>query len=263
VNDKQELAKSLKSFAAKKNFPESFVEAFKKFPPLEKEYGSYSAQAIKKLLSLMRLGDYWSEKAIDDKTKKRIYKIIDGEYDESIRNRTREKTINLHSINDFKGLPLWLASYVVYDQHSEIGEKLEWQSPKDIECYLHKFKQHSLRNPIVEQVVTETLRVVKDIWEHYGNSQPNFFDEIHIELGREIKNTAEQKQRISEKIQSNENTNLRIRTLLNEFKEMGDIENVRPSSPNQQELLKIFEEDILSAADMDIPDDIKKISKSA
>jgi CRISPR-associated endonuclease Csn1 len=260
VDDKQELAKSLRSFAAKKNFPESFVEAFKKFPPLKKDYGSYSAQAIKKLLSLMRLGDYWSETAIDDKTKKRIYKIIDE--DENIRNRTREKAINLHSINDFKGLPLWLASYVVYDQHSEIGEKLEWQSPKDIECYLHTFKQHSLKNPIVEQVVTETLRVVKDIWEHYGNSQPNFFDEIHIELGREIKSTAEQRQRISERNLSNENTNLRIKTLLHEFKEMGDIENIRPGSPNQQEILKLFEEDILNA-NVDIPDDIKKISKSA
>lgn len=262
VNDKQELVKSLGSFATKKNFPESFVEAFKKFPPLKKEYGSYSAQAIKKLLSLMRLGDYWSEKAIDDKTEKRIYKIIDGEYDENIRNRTREKAINLHSINDFKGLPLWLTSYIIYDQHSEIGEKLEWQSPQDIEYYLHKFKQHSLKNPIVEQVVTETLRVVKDIWEHYGNSQPNFFNEIHIELGREIKSTAEQRQRISERNLSNENTNSRIRTLLNEFKEMGDIENIRPYSPNQQEIFKIFEEDILRA-DIDIPDDIKKISKSA
>jgi CRISPR-associated endonuclease Csn1 len=262
VDDKQELAKSLGSFATKKNFPGSFVEAFKKFPPLKKEYGSYSAQAIKKLLSLMRLGDYWSEKTINDKTKKRIDQIIDGEYDENIRNRTREKAIKLHSMNDFKGLPLWLASYIVYDRHSEISEKLEWRSPKDIEYYLHKFKQHSLKNPIVEQVVTETLRVVKDVWEYYGDSQPIFFDEIHIELGRDIKNTAEQRKRISEKNQSNENTNLRIRTLLNEFKEMGDIENIRPYSPNQQELFKIFEEDILSI-NTEIPDDIKKISKLA
>lgn len=40
----------------------------------------------------------------------------------------------------------------------------------DIERYLNKeFKQHSLRNPIVEQVITETLRIVKDIWQYYGN----------------------------------------------------------------------------------------------
>jgi CRISPR-associated endonuclease Csn1 len=50
-----------------------------------------------------------------------------------------------------------------------------------------EFKQHSLRNPIVEQVITETLRVVKDIWLKYGNGAKDFFNEIHIELGREMK----------------------------------------------------------------------------
>jgi len=37
-------------------------------------------------------------------------------------------------------------------------------------------KQHSLRNPIVEQVITETLRVVKDIWNTYGNGAENFLE---------------------------------------------------------------------------------------
>ena len=262
VDDKLELAKALSSFATKKNLPTTFIEAFRKFPFLKKEYGAYSAQALNKLLPLMRLGSYWSQEAIDYKTINRIQKIIDGEYEETIRDRTRDKAINLHSINDFKGLPLWLASYIIYDRHSETGDKLKWNSPEDIEQYLHCFKQHSLRNPIVEQVITETLRVVKDIWEHYGNSQPDFFDEIHIELGREMKNTAEERKRISERNTSNENTNLRIRTLLNEFKEMGDVENVRPYSPNQQEIFKIFEEDILNAS-IDIPDEIRKISKSS
>ena len=262
VDDRLELIKSLTSFATKRNLPETFVDVFKKFPSLEKEYASYSAQAIKKLLSLMRIGAYWNENEIDDKTKQRINKIIDGEVDEKISERTRNKAINLHSINDFKGLPLWLASYIIYDRHSELSDKLEWHSPEDIDKYLNEFKQHSLRNPIVEQVVTETLRVVRDIWEYYGKSQPNFFDEIHIELGREMKNTAEEKKRISERNTANENTNLRIRTLLNEFKEIGDVENVRPYSPSQQELFKIFEDDILNA-ETDIPDEIKKISKSA
>ena len=85
-------------------------------------------------------------------------------------------------------MPLWLTSYIVYDRHSEDGEIKKWKSVKDLENYLKEFKQHSLRNPIVEQVITETLRVVKDIWQTYGNSAENFFDEIHIELGREMKN---------------------------------------------------------------------------
>ncbi|NDV64837.1 type II CRISPR RNA-guided endonuclease Cas9 [Bacteroides sp. 224] len=262
IDDRIDLTKALISFAKKKHLPDTFVEIFKKFPPLKKEYGAYSEHAIKKLLSLMRLGEYWSANNIDKKTMLRINKIIDGEYDENIRNRVREKAINLNTVEDFKGLPLWLASYIIYDRHSEAGEILKWNTPDDIESYLQHYKQHSLRNPIVEQVITETLRVVKDIWTYYGKGQENFFHEIHIELGREMKNTAEKRKKIADRNATNENTNLRIKTLLAEFKESGDIENVRPYSPNQLEIFKIFEEDILNSG-IEIPDDIQKIARSA
>lgn len=263
VNDRLELKKSLTSFAKKKNLPDSFVEVFSKFPSFDKEYGAYSVKAIRKLLSLMRLGKYWDENVIDEETKKRINKLIDGEYDDSIRTRVREKAINLKSIEDFKGLPSWLASYIIYNRHSESGDILKWKSPADIEYYLkNTFKQHSLKNPVVEQVLTETLRVVKDIWEFYGEGREGFFDEIHIELGREIKNTAEKRKKLSEIISKNENTNLRIKAMLMEFKESGSIENVRPYSPMQQEIFKIFEEDVLKSG-IDIPEDILKISQSS
>lgn len=227
----------------------------------EKDYGSYSEKAIKKLLPLMRMGKYWNADAIDEKTKERIEKIITGEYDDKIKDRVREKTINLTDISQFKGLPLWLASYVVYDRHSEAKEITKWESPDDIDTYLKNFKQHSLRNPIVEQVVTETLRTVRDIWKQEGN-----IDEIHIELGREMKNPADKRKKMTERIQQNENTNLRIKAMLMEFMnpEMG-IENVRPYSPSQQDILRIYEEnalDNLTKNDKEF-DFISKVSKQA
>ena len=227
----------------------------------EKDYGSYSEKAIKKLLPLMRMGKYWNADAIDAKTKERIDKIITGEYDEKIKDRVREKTINLTDISQFKGLPLWLASYVVYDRHSEAKEITKWESPDDIDTYLKNFKQHSLRNPIVEQVVTETLRTVRDIWKQEGN-----IDEIHIELGREMKNPADERKKMTERIQQNENTNLRIKAMLMEFMnpEMG-IENVRPYSPSQQDILRIYEENALDNLTKDDKefDFISKVSKQA
>ena len=227
----------------------------------EKDYGSYSEKAIKKLLPLMRMGKYWNADAIDAKTKERIDKIITGEYDEKIKDRVREKTINLTDISQFKGLPLWLASYVVYDRHSEAKEITKWESPDDIDTYLKNFKQHSLRNPIVEQVVTETLRTVRDIWKQEGN-----IDEIHIELGREMKNPADERKKMTERIQQNENTNLRIKAMLMEFMDpdMG-IENVRPYSPSQQDILRIYEEyalDNLMKDDKEF-DFISKVSRQA
>ena len=268
VNDKMELCKAIEKFvqkynnefSGKKNLPDLFVDAFVKIKPFEKEYGSYSEKAIKKLLPLMRLGKYWNEDAIDESTKLRIEKILTGEYDEKIRDRVREKTINLTDISQFKGLPLWLACYVVYDRHSETKEITKWESYNDIDNYLKGFKQHSLRNPIVEQVVTETLRTVRDVWKQYGN-----IDEIHIELGREMKNPADKRKKMTLQIQENENTNLRIKSILAELiNPEHKVENVRPYSPMQQEILKIYEEyaiDNLDKNDKDF-DFISKVSKN-
>lgn len=261
IDDKNEICKALKNLAKNNSLPEFFAEVFSKIKPFKKDYGSYSEKAIKKLLPLMRMGKYWSSDAIDANTKERIDKIITGEFDENIQNRVREKAINLTDINQFHGLPLWLACYIVYDRHSEAKEIDKWERPEDIDKYLKDFKQHSLRNPIVEQVVTETLRTVRDIWKQEGQ-----IDEIHLELGREMKNPADKRKRMTENILQNENTNLRIKTMLMEFTnpEMS-IENVRPYSPSQQDILRIYEENALDNLSKDDKnfDFISKISKTA
>ena len=261
VEDKQELVKTLGKFARRHGLDGKFAEVFSKFPPFKKEYGSYSEKAIKKLLPLMRTGSHWNEAAIDGDTRLRIGKIIDGEYDETIKDRVREKTINLTDVAHFSGLPLWLACYVVYGRHSEARDVTRWTSPDDIDLYLRHFKQHSLRNPIVEQVVTETLRTVRDVWRKHGK-----IDEIHSEMGRDMKQTAEQRRRATQKITENENANMRVKMLLTEFMnpEFG-IEGVRPYSPNQQELLRIYEDGVLGNAgeiDGEISEIIKKLGEA-
>jgi len=69
---------------------------------------------------------------------------------------------------------LWLAQYIVYNRHSESDIQGKWNSVADLEKYLEEFKQHSLRNPIVEQIITETLRVVRDIWQDFGNGAADY-----------------------------------------------------------------------------------------
>ena len=261
VEDKKEIETALTHFAQKQGWIDDFAKIFSKAKPFKKDYGSYSEKAIKKLLSLMRMGKYWNQDNIDKNTLDRIDKIINGEYDEKISNRVRDNAINLKDISDFRGLPVWLACYIVYDRHSEAKDCAKWDSPEEIDSYLKEFKQHSLRNPIVEQVVTETLRTVRDIW-----IQEEQIDEIHLELGRDLKNPADKRKKMSENILKNENTNLRIKAMLMEFMNpsMG-IENVRPYSPSQQDILRIYEEnalDNLTKDDKDF-DFISKISKQA
>ena len=274
IEDKLEIEKALKTFAGKHLLPDEFVENFKKIVPFKKEYGAYSAKAIKKLLPLMRRGKYWSEEAISTTTKDRISAIVERldsiGYDQSKIASITDDDIPKQVLKSFidcrnplTSLNTYQACYAVYGRHSEEGEVVQWEVSSDIEHYLkHTFKQHSLRNPIVEQVVTETLRVVADIWKVYGKGNKNFFDEIHIELGREMKKTADQRRRLTTVITDNENTNLRIKALLAELKNDSTVQNVRPYSPSQQEILKLYEEGVLNAT-ADIPEEILKISKNA
>lgn len=265
VSDKIEIESAIHKFAQKHGLTTEFEKVFSKLPPFNRDYGAYSAKAIKKLLPLMRMGKYWQAESIDITTQERIDNIINGVADESINLKFREKAANFTELEHFRGLPLWFASYVIYDRHSESNDLQKWNCPSDIENYLkNEFKQHSLRNPIVEQVITETLRVIKDIWKVYGDGQKDFFDEIHIELGRELKNPAEKRKQMTLKISENENTNNRIKAILEELKNQG-IRDIRPYSPSQQEILKIYEDGIYSSEirkeELETIDKIRKSSK--
>lgn len=256
VTDRRELHCALTTFAHKHNLPETFVEVIEKIPTYEHSYGSYSEKAIKKLLPLMRMGKHWKANAIDAHTCERIEKIYNGECDETIRDRVRNKAMRLTSLSDFRGLPLWLACYIVYDRHSEAKDISKWKSPQDIDNFLMEFKQYSLRNPIVEQIILETLRTVRDIWKKEGN-----IDEIHVELGREMKSPNDKRAKITQQARDNENTNLRIKALLLELMNPEyEIENLHAYSPSHQEIMRIYEDTVLHD-ETELPDDISSILK--
>ena len=266
VKDKKEFEKAIETFAEKKKIPkEEFVENFKKIPPYPSDYGAYSEKALKKLLPLMRMGKYWDEASITGEVKQRIEDIlerlkaigfekdkIETVVDDAYKKQVLKSFIKFEEKeNSLEGLNTYQACYAVYERHSEVSDIINWKAPSDIDHYLNEtFKQHQLRNPIVEQVVTETLRVVRDIWKYYGYNAKDFFTEIHLELGREMKNSAEKRKRLSKRNTENENTNQRIKALLEELQNDG-VEAVKPYSPNQQEILKIYEEGVYHNAKYD------------
>lgn len=261
VDDTKEYEKALYTFAVKEGWDkeqcEAFVLAFRRLTVYkEKDYGAYSAKAIGRLLPLMRRGRYWDADTIDSATLTRIEHLITGESDDSLTNTIRERFKDLRDIRQCQGLNTWQACYLVYGRHSEAAEAKKWNDPSDIDQYLKEFRHNSLNNPVVEQVVTESLRVVRDIWKQYGKP-----DEIHIELGRDLKKTKTERERISQSIVEGEAANQRIRLLLIELMNPDfPVENVRPQSPSQHELLKLYEEGVLQSG-IEIPDDIRDIQK--
>ncbi|UGU16401.1 hypothetical protein LS482_00695 [Sinomicrobium kalidii] len=224
--------------------------AISKLPELKKEYGSYSACAIKKLLSVMRCGKYWTpieelvaetENQLKNTTKKKIKKEIE-EYLKclkSINPRATQIKERLNSINNnikhlnevadddvqkqvlksfinksdlTKGLSTYQAGYLIYDKHSE-KDKIKINDIEEFAKYIQKeIPNNSLRNPIVEQVVRETMFLVRDVWKQYGE-----IDEIHIELGRNLKNNADRRKQISENNKNNFSEKQRIKKMLYEL----------------------------------------------
>jgi CRISPR-associated endonuclease Csn1 len=278
VTDKEEIKSAIEKFALKHKLNQEFIDSFSKFPPYKKEYGSFSEKAIKKLLPLMRVGKYWDENLITDEQKTRAayiverlkavnydLKKIEEVSDDDFPKQVLKSFLNCKDLT--KGLNTYQASYLVYNRHSESSDTKKWNTAQDIADFLNprikgSFKQHSLRNPIVEQVISETLRVVKDIWQEYGNGEVGFFDEIHIELGRDMKNPADKRKQMTAKISENENTNIRVKAILTEL--MNDGIDVRPYSPSQQEILKIYEEGVYeNEFRKDKLEEIQKIRKTS
>jgi CRISPR-associated endonuclease Csn1 len=229
-------------------YKDEIVRNFINFGGYANDYGTYSEKAIKKLLPFLRIGKYW------EVTKDKIEKILPGTLPES-KEKVLEKENIQGELNDFQGLWISSASYLVYNRYSEVGDLQYWHKPDDIDKFLRdEFKQHSLNNPVVEKVLRETLQLVKDIWIHFGNLDADgvyqkLFDRIDIELGREMKKNEKQRKAASNENTENRKTNERIIELLKELStENGDI---RSKSPFQQEKLRILEDGLLSSIEFD------------
>lgn len=248
--------KGIKTALSKFNLPDEIVEAFTKLPEMKKQYASYSTKAINKLLPLMRCGKYWEWDNIHNEIKKRIEKIIEDGWDFAYDKKTGEliKEREFSNKEQFSSLPGWMACYVAYGRHSE-KENTKAYDSNEIKTLniMRLIPNNSLRNPIVEQVIRETLFLVKDVCNKYG--QP---DEIHIELGRELKKNREEKIKISERQGINTKENERIKKLLHElmngfdeYDEKGNIRQVRfnvrpnPESPRDIEKFRIWKDNAL------------------
>ncbi len=197
------------------DLPEAVINHISRLPEFKSQYASLSSKAINKLLPLIRVGNYWRS-TFDNTTIDRINKIIDGEFDEKISEKTRDevKKLNLNSVEDFKGLPVYIAAYIIYGRHSERANEAKYEKLDDLKIK-ELIPYNSLRNPVVEKVIRETLSLVKDIWKDEKLGRPDF---IHVELGREMKNNNEDRKKISEVNSKNRIEKERVATLIKELK---------------------------------------------
>jgi CRISPR-associated endonuclease Csn1 len=195
------------------NLPEDVVthlaEKTKEFPG---QYAAYSRKAIKKLLPLMRCGKYWNSDAVIAAVSSFLeWKETDAFLNLGLKIQNQLKPFE--ALEDFEGLETSMSCYVVYGRHSERESDFKYKTWEEIDP-MKIIPTNSLRNPIVEQVVRETMQVVKEIWKQYGRP-----DEIHIEMGRDLKKNAKERKRTAEGQRDNYNEKQRVKKLLQELNE--------------------------------------------
>lgn len=264
-----------KGFEIADEIKEKIIVDFANYPKFPSRYSAYSEKALKKLLPLIRLGkleyeDVWAKESWYQKWRKKLVerqeeilkkiKNIDYDTDKVDYSLAINTNVNyqkgelpfpkglfnvfkdFQNTNDFNRLNLTQASYLVYGRHSELAQAKYWTSPEDIRNQLHQeLKQHSLNNPVAEKVILEMMQVVADIWDYYGQGAPNFFSKIHLEVGRELKKSAKEKEVETKRMSGNKAQNKRLRQILEEYLSHSPFK-ANPRNPDHFERLKIVEE---------------------
>ena len=153
----------------------------------ERDFGSLSARAVTQILPLMRVGQYFNQEDISTKAQENIKSLMEGvipvDIPEDIAKKLAEK-INTTPVDN--GFSYSEAAALVYGQHANLHSSGKILAPEN----LKPLPAHSLRNPLVEKVINETLQLVAEIWRTYGKP-----DEIRVELARELKQNNEERKK--------------------------------------------------------------------
>ena len=88
--------------------------------------------------------------------------------------------------------------------HSDSITKEE-ELQRELSRHIAPIKKGELRQPVVEKVLNHTISIVNALTDKYGA-----FDEIHIELARELKSSKDERKKDSSRNTSNKNTNYAI-----------------------------------------------------
>ncbi|HEX5155066.1 MAG TPA: HNH endonuclease domain-containing protein [Parafilimonas sp.] len=242
IADKRKLAEKIKLHF---DFDDAICEKLSSLQFDDKGMGNLSAKAIRQLLPLMSNGNNPTDKAA-----KRVQSLIHLNISEkdknddqklgSIRNFVTDKKARIRlsrfsKIEDFKYLNYWEAAAVMYGSHSTKNTQTQSE--------ITRVKQHSMNNPVVEKIVNETISIVNEINKVYG------FDEVRIELSRELKASMDERQQMWEGAKNGYDKNEWAKQMLRELKKAlqednRSIANIddEPTTNSNLDKIKIMED---------------------
>lgn len=155
----------------------------------DRKTGAVSARAASRITPLMACGDAWMWEHIAPRDQRRIEdviaKVANGEEIDRLPTEVYARLQSYSSQEHFQGLPYWLAATVLYGDHRSAAAK-PFDKPEEIKTLARGF----LRNPVVEQVVNESLMIMRDIWATYGRPAS-----VRVELARELRQNQKERER--------------------------------------------------------------------
>lgn len=118
-------------------------------------------------------------------------------------------------------------------RHSKRSLTKEEIENKVLKDHLELLPRNSLRNPVVEKILNQMVHVVNGVVDKYGR-----LDEIRVELARELKKSAKERESLSSRIGESAKRHEQIREILEKDKDF-DIKN-----PSRNDIIryKLYEE---------------------
>jgi CRISPR-associated endonuclease Csn1 len=175
-----------------------------------RKYASLSAKAINNILPLMQLMPRNVNYRIKENFEKIRNTIETGELNEGIEPYMVDYIYNNPKILETGGMMDSFAASLVYGKHTIDNVKPTITNYHDIKYNPNR----NLRNPVVEQITNEALQVIKAIWKEYKFNSEEL--EIRIELARDLKNSAAEREKIYKGQVNNQKQNSKIKERLAE-----------------------------------------------
>jgi CRISPR-associated endonuclease Csn1 len=194
-------------------------------------YGSVSLKAIRNILYFLKLGYRYSTAVVlggvknafgkerwdrfemfHDEIIRRVVQLIENEAHKEYELIGKIKRMLADPENQFGFVENDRSFQKLYHHSQAIEKKTVVKRLSEIE---------NLRNPIVQKGLNEMRRLVNELLDNFAQ-QPEFgpdfsFDKIHVEMGRDLKNSKKMRQEMVFKLRENERENEDARLRLAEF----------------------------------------------
>ena len=220
------------------------LEQLKKIK-LKEGYGNVSLKAIRNILPFLERGIQYDKAVVLGGVKNAFgkrwdcFKTFHQQIEDDVLSILGEKNKEgeaIEKIRDYLASPLNDFGFPKDDPHFQhlYHHSMEIQKKDTLKKELPEVE--NLRNPIVQQGLNETRRLVNSLLQKYRKEHGEhfYFDQIHVEMGRDLKNSKQKRQDMSYRIRDNEAKNQQARERLAEY-------GLTPSRQNVQKYLMFRE----------------------